>query len=74
VYEPDKQGIKAATNLIQTVHRNYKWYTKREVLQAKEASRGQAMLGNPSEKDYLGMVSSNLIANCPTSPSNVTNA
>jgi hypothetical protein len=36
---------------IQTVHGNYEGYTKREVTQAKEARRAQAMMGNPSEKD-----------------------
>ncbi len=32
------------------------------------------MIGNLSEKDYRNMVSSNLIANCPFSTSNITNA
>jgi hypothetical protein len=40
---------------IQTVHRNYEGYTKREVMQAKEARRAQAMMGNLSEKDYKGI-------------------
>ena len=48
-----------------TVHGNYEGYTKREVRRAKEACRAQAMMGNPSEKDYKGIVSNNLIANCP---------
>ncbi len=32
------------------------------------------LLGNPSKKDYQGMVSSNMITNCPVSASDVTNA
>jgi hypothetical protein len=36
--------------------------------------RAQAMIGNHSKKNYKGMVSSNMIANCPISLSNVTNA
>jgi hypothetical protein len=44
------------------------------VVQAKEARRAQAMLGNPSKKDYKGMVSNNLIANCPITSSDITNA
>ena len=32
------------------------------------------MMGNPSEKDYKGMVSNNLIANCPISSKDVSNA
>jgi hypothetical protein len=35
---------------------------------------GQAMLGNPSEKNYQGLVSVNLINNCPFSSSDVSNA
>jgi hypothetical protein len=61
-------------SLVQKVRRNYEGYTKKEVLQAKEARRLQAMLGNPSEKDFKGMVSSNIIPNCPITLSNVTNA
>ncbi len=66
--------VKVRANFVQTVCRNYKGYTKQEVLQAKEARRGQAMLGNPSEKDYQGLVSRNLINNCPISLSDVSNA
>jgi hypothetical protein len=60
--------------LVQTVRGNYEGYTKQEVLKAKEARQAQAMLGNPSEKDFKGMVSNNLIANCPVTSSDVTNA
>ena len=60
--------------LVQTVRGNYEGYTRREVLQAKAARRGQAMIGNPSEKDFKGLVSSNMIANCPFSQNDVTNA
>jgi hypothetical protein len=59
-------------SLVQTVHGNYKGYTKKELLQAKEARRAQAMLGNPSEKDFKGIASSNIIPNCPITHSNVT--
>jgi len=59
---------------IQTVRRNYEGYTKQEVTQAKEAYRAQAMMGNPSKKDYKGMVSNNLIANCPITSRDVSNA
>jgi hypothetical protein len=60
--------------LVQTVRGNYEGYTKREVLKAKEARRAQAMMGNPSEADYKGMVSHNLIPNCPITSSDITNA
>ena len=80
----DEQGLpyidlssssdQAATMLVQTVRGNYEGYTKKEVLQAKEARRGQGMIGSPSESDYKGMVSSNLIRNCDITPHDVSNA
>ena len=60
--------------LVQTVQGNYEGYTKQEVLKAKEARRAQAMMGNPSEKDYKGMVSNKLIPNCPVTLWDNTNA
>ena len=62
------------TMLVITVRGNYEGYTKREVLKAKEARRAQAMMGNPSEKDYKTMVSNNLIPECPVTTSDITNA
>ncbi len=56
------------------VRGNYEGYTKREVTQAKEARRAQAMMGNLSEKDYKGMVSNKLIANCPITSHDVSKA
>jgi hypothetical protein len=32
------------------------------------------MLGNPREKDFQGLVSSNLISNCPIAHANISNA
>ena len=52
-----------AVSLVQTLRGIYEGYTKREVLKAKEAHRAQAMMSNPSEADYKGMVSHNLIRN-----------
>ncbi len=67
VDDHSEEERESATALVQTVRENYEGFTRREVLQAKEARRAQVMLGNPSEKDYKGMVSNNLIANCPVS-------
>jgi hypothetical protein len=50
---------------VQTVQGNYKGHTKREVMRAKEARRAQAMMGNPSKKDFKGMVCNNIVPNCP---------
>jgi hypothetical protein len=60
--------------LVQTVRKNYEGYTKREVMRAKEACPVQVMIGNPSEGDFKGMVSSNMIKNCSITPSDITNA
>ena len=60
--------------LVQTMRENYKGYTKREVLRAKEARRAQAVIGNPSEGDFKGMVSGNMIKNGSITPSDITNA
>jgi hypothetical protein len=59
---------------VQTVRGNYEGYTKREIKQATETHKAQAMVGNPSKKDFKGMVSSHLITNCPITHTNVTNA
>jgi hypothetical protein len=61
-------------SLVQTVRGNYEGYTKQEVLRAKEVRRAHAMMGNPSEKDYRGMVSHNLIPNCPVTRCDIANA
>ncbi len=47
----DDTTTQVGSSFVQTVRGKYEGYTKREVLRAKEASRGQALLGNPSKKD-----------------------
>ena len=69
-----EETMDSEMSYIQTVHGKYKGYTKWEVMQAKEARRAQAMMGNPSKKDYKGMVSNNLIPNCPITSKDVSNA
>lgn len=46
----------AAAMFVNTIAENFEGYTKREVLKAHEARRFQRMIGNPSERDYQGMV------------------
>ncbi len=53
--------------LVQTVRGNYKGFTKQEVIKAREAREAQTMLGNPSKKDFQGLVSGNLMS--PTAQS-----
>ena len=55
-----------------TVHRNVEGFTKNEVLRAKQAQRAQAMMGNPREKDFKGVVSNHLIHSLSTVPSSST--
>ncbi len=59
---------------MQTVVENYKGCTQREVLRTKEAQRAQALIGNSSKKDYKGLVISKMIANCPITTADITNA
>jgi hypothetical protein len=58
---------------VQMVQENYEGFTKKDVIKAKEARRSQALIGNPSKKDFKGMVSNHLISNCPVTYANITN-
>jgi hypothetical protein len=59
--------------LVERVQRNYEGYTKKDIVKAKEARRAQAMMGNPSKKDYKGVVSNHLISNCLVTHTNIPN-
>ena len=83
-FHKDKQGLPyinldtsvydAATTLVQTVHSNYEGFTKKDIKAAKSARKLQGMIGSPSEKYYGGMVSINMIKNCPIDSTDVSNA
>ena len=70
-FHKDEQGLPyidlyasfydAATTLVQTVGSNYKGFTKKDIKAAKVERKLQGMISSPSEKDYRGMVSSNMI-------------
>ncbi len=62
------------TMLVETVQGNYKGYTKNNILKAKKVRRVQEIMGNPSNKDYKGVVSNHLISNCPVTHASITNA
>ena len=64
----------AATILVQTVRRNYEGFMKKDIKAAKAARKLQDLIGSPSEKDYGGMVSSNLINNFTIDSTHVSNA
>jgi hypothetical protein len=64
----------AAKVFVQTVQQNYGGFTKRNVLEAKEARHAMGMIGNPSKEDFKGMVRGNVIKNCQVTPDVITNA
>ena len=83
-FHKDEQGLPyididasvydAATILVQTIRRNYEGFTKKDIKATKAARKLQGMIGSPSEKDYVGIVSSNIIKNCPIDSTGVSNA
>ncbi len=64
----------AAMMHMQMVRGNYEGYTKQEIMQAKQARKAKAMIGNPSKKYLRGMVSNHLVANCPITHDDIINA
>ena len=56
------------------VRSNYEGFTKKDIKAANSARKLPGMIGSPSEKDYGGMVSSNMIKNCPIDSTDVYNA
>jgi hypothetical protein len=63
-----------AVSFVQTVRGNMEGYTQREVEDAHAARKAQAMLGHPTDRNFLGMVHPGMILNCPVTPSAVQNA
>ncbi len=61
MFDQSAAGKTEHTMLVETVGANYKGYTKKNVVKAKEARRVQAMMGNPNKKDYKGGVTNHLI-------------
>jgi len=55
----------AALSFVQTVRGNMEGFTKREVEEAQKAREAQAMLGHPTDRNFLGMVCGGMISNCP---------
>ena len=65
---------KAASAFVQMVRQNYEGFTKKEILQAKEARQATGLIGNPSENNFKGLVSNNMITNSPIKTTAITNA
>jgi hypothetical protein len=60
--------------LVNTVRDNFEGHTKRNITKAKEAQRLQGMVGNPTDKEFKGMVCERLITNCPITEQDIENA
>jgi hypothetical protein len=60
--------------MVNTVRANFEGYTKHNIEKLQEARRLQGMIGNPTERDIVGMVREKLIANCPVTVRNIENA
>ncbi|KAL3810038.1 hypothetical protein ACHAXA_000207 [Cyclostephanos tholiformis] len=61
-------------NAVKTVRGQMEGFTKREVEEARAAREAQAMLGHPTDREFIGMVRSNMIANCNVTDSAIKNA
>jgi hypothetical protein len=74
----DDNSEDLAVTLIQSVHENYRGYTRREVEQAIMARKLQAQAGHPSEKVFKKEVSCksphSLFASCPVTTRDISNA
>jgi hypothetical protein len=63
-----------ALSFVQTVRGNMEGYTRREVEEAYQARDVQAMVGHPTDREFLRMVRSGMIVNCPVTPTTVLNS
>jgi hypothetical protein len=60
--------------MVNTVGDNRQGYTNRDYNRAKQARRALGMVGYPSKRDFRNMVSSNMITNCPVTPTDINAA
>jgi hypothetical protein len=60
--------------LVNTMWANFEGFTRREVEKGNEVQRLQGMIGNPTKREFAGMVSEKLITNGPVTAHNVNNA
>ncbi len=69
-----KLEAKVALTFIQSVCGNIEGYTKRVVEEACSACKARAMLSQPTDQEFLGMVCSGMILNCPVTLAAMQNA
>lgn len=59
---------------VQTVRKNYKGFTKKQIQQATKARRKMGMIGAPTECEYQALVSLDLLKDCPITNTDIVNA
>ena len=59
---------------INTVRKKMEGFSKCKVKEAKVACKAQAMVGHPTNREFLGMVRSHMISNCNVSDTAIHNA
>jgi hypothetical protein len=60
--------------LVNTVQANFEGFTRHEVEKTNEARCLQGMIGNPTKREFSGMVCEKLINNCPVTVHDIKNA
>ncbi len=60
--------------MMNTMRGNFEGYTKHDIKKGQEARCLQGMIGNPTEREFVGMVCENLITNCPVTVRDINNA
>jgi len=73
-HDTSGDGINFKCMLVNTVRDNFEGHTKHDIAKAKEARRLQGMVGNPTDKEFKGMVRDKLITNCPITVQDVEKA
>jgi Reverse transcriptase (RNA-dependent DNA polymerase)/Zinc knuckle len=67
-------AIKTGNVLVNTVKENAANYSKAEIERATLARKVQARIGRPNTRQFLEIISSNFIPNCPISKQDIINA
>ena len=73
-HDTSEDGSNFECMLVNTVQDNFEGHTKHDIAMAKETRRLQGMIGNPTDKEFKGMVCEKLITNCPVTVQDAENA
>jgi hypothetical protein len=67
------KGSKVEWMLVNTVQENVEGFTRRKFEKANEVQCLQVMIGNPTKREFTGMVREKIITNFPVTVHNVNN-